>query len=247
MENGNYGISNINTTPTVAFNDVYMNTAGNYDGVTIGPGSISDDPKFVDEANDNFHLLFDSPAIDSGNSPNTPPDDIDDDSRLQLAGYDIGVDEFSGIIQCGGQDATIIGTAGDNVIIGTDGDDVIIGLGGNDIIYGLDGKDRICGGDGDDTIYGGLSVDRLWGDVGNDVLRGEGGRDILIGGGGNDTMDGGGGNDTLKGRSGNDTLFGAVGDDELIGNDGLDVCDGGNHTMGDTADDTCEAMVNVEF
>jgi hypothetical protein len=153
----------------------------------------------------------------------------------------------SPIPQCGGQDATIIGTEDDNVIIGTDGEDVIVGLGGNDIIYGLDGKDRICGGDGDDTIYGGLSVDRLWGDVGNDVLRGEGGRDILIGGGGNDTMDGGGGNDTLKGRSGNDTLFGAVGDDELIGNDGLDVCDGGNHTMGDTADDTCEAMVNVEF
>jgi Ca2+-binding RTX toxin-like protein len=148
---------------------------------------------------------------------------------------------------CGGQDATIIGTDGDNVIVGTDGDDVIVGLGGNDIIYGLDGKDRICGGNGDDTIYGGKRRDVLFGEGGNDVLRGENGPDRLVGGNGNDTLDGGNGKDKLLGGGGNDTIAGGNHDDVMEGNDGTDVCDGGDHDLGDTADDTCECIVDVEI
>ena len=148
---------------------------------------------------------------------------------------------------CGGQDATIIGTEGDNVIIGTEEDDVIVGLGGNDIIYGLDGSDTICGGDGDDVLLGGEGWDTILGEKGNDVIWGEGGRDFLFGGGGNDTLDGGSYFDKLDGGWGNDTLYGSVGDDELIGNQGVDVCDGGPHRTGDTADNTCEITVNVEM
>ena len=56
---------------------------------------------------------------------------------------------------CGGQDATIIGTEGDNVIIGTDGDDVIVGLGGNDTIAGGSHDDELEGNDGVDVCDGG--------------------------------------------------------------------------------------------
>ena len=58
-------------------------------------------------------------------------------------------------------DATIVGTAGDDVIRGTEGQDVIVGLGGNDRIWGLGGDsgglelvDVIDGGDGGDFILG---------------------------------------------------------------------------------------------
>jgi len=148
---------------------------------------------------------------------------------------------------CGGMEATIIGTDEDNIIMGTDEDDVIVGLGGNDIIYGLDGNDRICGGEGDDIIYGGKGQDKIWGEPGNDVLRGEGGRDRIYGGSGNDTLDGGGWHDLLSGGGANDTIYGANGDDELRGDGGIDVCDGGLHDIGDSADDTCEATVDIEF
>ena len=147
---------------------------------------------------------------------------ISDSGDNQEGTYNLGLQCLSGECPpphplCSGQEATIVGTEGDNVIIGTDGDDVIVGLGGNDIIYGLDGKDRICGGDGDDTIYGGLGNDRLFGGNGNDILRGEGGARYPKGNDGNDTLDGGSWNDTLIGGFGNDTLAGSNGDDELVG------------------------------
>jgi parallel beta-helix repeat protein len=101
MKNGNYGITqNTTAAPTVAFNDVYNNTAGDYNGVIVGPGSISVDPQFVDETNEDFHLLSNSPAIDAGNSVNTPPEDIDGDIR-PYGGYDIGVDEYTGALPPG--------------------------------------------------------------------------------------------------------------------------------------------------
>ena len=55
---------------------------------------------------------------------------------------------------CDGLEATIVGTAGDDVLQGTWQDDVIVGLGGNDIIRGGSGSDTICGGDGNDEIHG---------------------------------------------------------------------------------------------
>lgn len=62
-------------------------------------GMIYDtDPLFTDEANKDFHLQEDSPAIDVGNS--LVPDtlmillDIDQENRIQGDAVDIGIDEF---------------------------------------------------------------------------------------------------------------------------------------------------------
>jgi Ca2+-binding RTX toxin-like protein len=167
---------------------------------------------------------------------------LDDDSGNSSGSAYI----FMSTITCGGEEATIIGTEDDDLIMGTDGNDVIVGLGGNDIIYGLGGKDIICGGDGDDILYGGNRRDVLFGENGNDVLRGEGGPDRLKGGNGNDTLDGGRKNDLLRGGNGNDTLAGGDGDDDLRGDDGVDVCDGGNQDIADSADATCECTVDIE-
>ena len=131
---------------------------------------------------------------------------------------------------CFGQDATIVGTPGDDHITGTSGPDVIRGLQGDDVIDGLGGDDLICGDEGNNLIVGG---------PGNDSLSGAGlgffGRDHLIGGLGDDVLDGGLGDDVLEGGFGNDQLQGGdsdeesfdPGDDLLSGGQGADVLDGG--------------------
>ena len=97
--------------------------------------------------------------------------------------------------KCGGSEATIVGTDGNDVIVGTDGHDVIAALGGDDQVRGLGGKDLVCG-------FGGN--DRLKGQAHNDELRGGGGDDRLGGGSGNDLLRGGTGRDTCRGGGGND-------------------------------------------
>ena len=126
---------------------------------------------------------------------------------------------------CGGQPATIVGTAGHDVLIGTNGDDVIVGLQGNDLIKGFLGNDLICGGPGNDTLNGGGGADTMFGNTGDDLIDGSSGNDILSGGPGNDLIAGRNGKDTINCGS------------------GIDLADGGGGTA-DTADANCELTVN---
>jgi hypothetical protein len=66
--NSNIGIGCVNNSvPTdFSYNDVWGN-GNNYHNCSAGPGSISDDPLFVDEPNGDYHLDTGSPCIDSGN------------------------------------------------------------------------------------------------------------------------------------------------------------------------------------
>jgi hypothetical protein len=81
---------------------------------------------------------------------------------------------------CGGKQATVTGTAKNDVLVGTRAADVIwggpgrdriYGLGGNDIVCGGDGNDVIVGGDGDDWVDAGPGADRVYGEAGWDVCR----------------------------------------------------------------------------
>lgn len=147
--------------------------------------------------------------------------------------------------RCDGLQATILGTAGDDVLNGTPGPDVIVALAGNDTVFGHGGDDLICGGAGDDHLEGGGGDDVLRGETGNDALGapgdalpfpvgftaiGDGGDDVMLGGPGDDVLRGGGGDDMLFGEDGNDHLgsFGSdrfdLGDDNLMGGQGVDVC-----------------------
>lgn len=64
---------------------------------------------------------------------------------------------------CGGERATIVGSAADDELTGTEGRDVIAGRGGNDEILGLGGDDVLCGGDGADVLDAGDGDDVLLG------------------------------------------------------------------------------------
>ena len=128
--------------------------------------------------------------------------------------------------RCDGKQATIVGTAGNDVIQGTEKADVISAGPGDDTIYGGLGNDIICGGAGDDLIHGGrgndwldgdADTDRVFGDLGDDhVGGGPGDQDEVSGGLGIDTVNGGPGNeDLVRGDYGYDRMDGGPGQGDI--------------------------------
>jgi Ca2+-binding RTX toxin-like protein len=81
---------------------------------------------------------------------------------------------------CDGQEATIVGTDGDDVMTGTTGNDVIVGLKGGDNLSGHGGNDRLFGQQGKDVLDGGVGgcCARPAND-GDDFLSGGQGHDVL--------------------------------------------------------------------
>jgi Ca2+-binding RTX toxin-like protein len=123
---------------------------------------------------------------------------------------------------CHGREATIVGTAGNDVLQGTPGRDVIWGGPGDDTIYGQLGNDLICGGGGDDVIHGGRGNDEVFGGNGADRVFGDLGDDKVSGGAGAyDDVAGGLGIDTVNGGPGNyDLVHGDYGYDRMSGGPG---------------------------
>jgi Ca2+-binding RTX toxin-like protein len=123
--------------------------------------------------------------------------------------------------RCHGRQATIVGTAGDDVLRGTPGRDVIWGGAGDDTIYGSLGNDLICGGPGADLIHGGRGNDEADGGAGDG--------DRVIGDLGDDKVMGGAGNyDEVAGDLGIDVVNGGPGDFDLVHGDyGYDRMSGG--------------------
>lgn len=143
---------------------------------------------------------------------------------------------------CGGEPATIVGTAGDDVLVGTPGHDVIVGLAGDDVIRGRGGDDVVCGDAGRDVLRGGPGADLL--DTGPDEggepdvvtydtagrgieadmrtgeVRGQG-RDRVVGGW--FALHGSPHDDLLNGGAGVALLAGLAGDDRIIGTSVDDV------------------------
>ena len=64
-------------------------------------------------------------------------------------------------VSCGGTEATIVGTPGDDVLRGTPGPDVIAALAGADVVRGGAGDDIICGGKNADLVFSGRGDDRV--------------------------------------------------------------------------------------
>ncbi len=65
-------------------------------GGFAGTGNLSADPRFVNAATGNLHLLAGSPAIDTGTSTGAPAVDLDGVRRPQGAGFDMGAYEKRG-------------------------------------------------------------------------------------------------------------------------------------------------------
>jgi CSLREA domain-containing protein len=123
--------------------------------------------------------------------------------------------------ECQGEDATIVGTDGNDNLQGTAGDDVVVLLDGNDTFDGQKGNDLVCAGAGDDEILGAAGGDDIFGEGGEDTLSGQKGNDELSGGSGDD--------DTMKGGPGNDQIAGGSGvSDNCNGGDGIDSFIGGS-------------------
>jgi len=72
-ENTGWGVYFVGTG-TLAFNNLYKNTPGNYYGISPGVGDISFNPCFVDKGRGNFHLGFYSRCVDAGTQDLVNPD-----------------------------------------------------------------------------------------------------------------------------------------------------------------------------
>ncbi|MHB8520886.1 MAG: immunoglobulin domain-containing protein [Limisphaerales bacterium] len=114
------GIANAGAgTPTLENNCVFGNPGFNYSGLTAGSGDISSDPKLVDVAGGNYHLLPASPCVDVGNDAVVQLGalDIDGQPRIQGPHVDIGADELktdfaAPVLTNGKADPYIVGTGG---------------------------------------------------------------------------------------------------------------------------------------
>ena len=76
------------------FTDIFI-----ADGDHLSQGdNIDSNPNFVDAANNDIHLLNDSPCLDVGNdtAPGIPATDYEEDVRIIHAHVDIGADEYEG-------------------------------------------------------------------------------------------------------------------------------------------------------
>jgi hypothetical protein len=133
---------------------------------------------------------------------------------------------------CRGEEATIVGTAGDDRLVGTPrrdvivagaGADTVVARGGADVVCDNDGSDRVNAGAGEDAVGGGAGDDRIRGGAGDDWLAGRRGQDVIAGGRGDDRLVGDRGPDTLRGNAGDDRLGGGPGNDDCVGGDGADV------------------------
>ena len=63
--------------------------------VTLGPGMIDADPRFIDPLGGDLHIAYTSPCRDSGNNASVvEPTDVDGDPRIIHTQVDIGADEF---------------------------------------------------------------------------------------------------------------------------------------------------------
>lgn len=151
------------------------------------------------------------------------------------------------VVYCDGLEATVVGTAGDDVLMGTVHADVIAGLQGDDVIHGLAGDDIVCGGKGNDVIYGGDGFDILYGAQGDDEIFAAEGSSVsgrqdtrgarMFGGAGDDKiygsnrwdrMQGGAGTDRLNGYEGRDWMRGGADRDFVIGGSNIDDVHGGS-------------------
>lgn len=138
---------------------------------------------------------------------------------------------------CATEEATHVGTEGDDVIQGTSGDDVIVARGGNDAIRTFAGNDIVCAGSGDDRVRTGRGFqDQIYAGSGDDVVHGGPGRNLLVAGPGSDRMYGSSHFDNFEspgrtweadrdlfvGRGRSDSFAADPGDDTFRGGDGVD-------------------------
>ncbi|HDD24948.1 MAG TPA: DUF1565 domain-containing protein, partial [Chloroflexi bacterium] len=79
----------------LAYNDVWNNDTADYEGSRSVSHSISQNPRFVDAAGADFHLLGSSPCIDSGDPASVQPAvDYEGVVRSLFAPFDIGAFEY---------------------------------------------------------------------------------------------------------------------------------------------------------
>ena len=98
--NGSYGGLSVSSgvIVTSSNNDSWNNTGSNYNHFTPSSSDLSQDPLFVDSANNDFRLAANSALINAGATLFEVTTDILGIIRPQGSGYDIGAYEYDGVL-----------------------------------------------------------------------------------------------------------------------------------------------------
>lgn len=130
------GSSTQPSTLEISFSNVKGGTGQAYvaPGCTlnVGAGMIDDDPMFLDPADNDFHIVYDSPCRDAGDdvAQGLPEHDLEGDPRIAYDAVDMGADEFHSHLYYAGDavpgntvDINFVGNPGENqvgLLIGID-------------------------------------------------------------------------------------------------------------------------------
>jgi hypothetical protein len=92
-----------NNTPDPV-KDIHQINYCDLEGGWVGPGNISQDPRFVDPAAGDFHLTYTSPCRDQGwnHGAALPDEDFEGDPRITDGFTDMGADEYHIHLYCTG-------------------------------------------------------------------------------------------------------------------------------------------------
>ncbi|NWD66974.1 putative Ig domain-containing protein [Pseudomonas gingeri] len=176
-------------------------SAGRFDTLRLGVGSLSSETKF---SRSGYDLVINAFGIQR--TVVVSQYFKDDGYKLDRIEFSLG----SAWSQSTLETRMTTGTDGDDFLYAFRKGAVLDGGAGNDVLWGFEGDDTLFGGDGDDQLYGGEGNDKLLGGSGNDTLYSGAGNNILDGGSGNDVYESNhAGSDTyiIRVGSGNDQVL----------------------------------------
>ena len=87
------GVNTLNGTVNQDYNLFWGNGSDTQGAVSGGANNVSGDPRFIDPANDNYHVAAGSAAVDAGTNAGITVD-FEGELRPFGSGFDIGFDEF---------------------------------------------------------------------------------------------------------------------------------------------------------
>jgi len=118
---------------------------------------------------------------DSGDTiVETEADGDTDIVQVSVTYFDLGSAYVEQVYYADTGNATLLGSAGDNLLSTSTGNDWIEGKGGNDFLFGGGGNDHLDGGSGNDELDGWQGNDTMIGGTGDDVYTIDSTSDVVV-------------------------------------------------------------------
>lgn len=135
-------------------------------GADVMDGGDGNDTYYVDDSGDTI--------------VETEADGDTDIVHVSVTYFDLGSAYVEQVYYADTGNATLLGSAGDNLLSTSTGNDWIEGKGGNDFLFGGGGDDHLDGGTGNDELDGWQGADTMIGGPGDDVYNVDSTSDVVV-------------------------------------------------------------------